>query len=82
MAWYGVNYVLAAGLHKTVSILRLPNEHLVYGGGQLAVGFLVTFVTGYYSIRLLLKIVGRFGLLPFIVYRILLAIVILIYFPR
>lgn len=78
----GTPIILAAGLHKTVSIMRLPNEHLIYGGGQLAAGFLVTFVAGYYSIRLLLKIVGRVGLLPFIIYRILLAIVILVYFPR
>lgn len=78
----GTPIILGAGLHKAVSFVHQPSEHLIYGGDIIATGFLVTFATGYYSIKLLLKIVARVGLLPFIVYRIALAIVILAFYSR
>jgi undecaprenyl-diphosphatase len=36
-------------------------------------GFLIAFIVGYLSIKWLLAIVSRVGLLPFIIYRVLLA---------
>ncbi|MFQ5443711.1 MAG: undecaprenyl-diphosphate phosphatase [Nitrospinales bacterium] len=76
----GTPIILAAGLHKSVSTLSMPDRHILYSNTQLAVGFLVTFVIGYLSIKLLLKIVGKYGLFPFIIYRIVLATIILIFF--
>lgn len=76
----GTPIILAAGLHKSVSMFSMPDRHILYTNAQLAVGFLVTFVFGYFSIKLLLKIVTRFGLFPFILYRIVLAVIILIFF--
>jgi undecaprenyl-diphosphatase len=47
---------------------------------QLGVGLFISFVVGYFAIKLLLGIVSRLGLTPFIIYRILLATYILITF--
>jgi len=44
------------------------------------VAFTVAFVSGYLAIQLLLKIVAKVGLLPFIIYRIVLAVFILVFY--
>ncbi len=77
----GTPIIFAAGMHKAVSIFRHPDPSMHFGGGEMLVGFLVCFVVGYFSIKLLLKIVAKVGLLPFIIYRVILAIGILIFFP-
>ena len=46
---------------------------------QMGVGLFVSFAVGYLAIKLLLGIVSRLGLMPFIIYRVLLAISILIF---
>jgi len=76
----GTPIIMAAGLHSLASWVTHPPEHQIYNYTQLGVGFLVSFVVGYISIKLLLKIVARVGLMPFIVYRVLLAIFILGFF--
>ncbi len=76
----GTPIILAAGLHKLVEFQTAPPGHLNFTGAQLGVGFIVSFVVGYAAIQLLLKIVARVGLLPFILYRVLLASAILIFF--
>jgi len=45
-------------------------------------GFLVAFAVGYLSIQCLLAIVSRVGLLPFIIYRVLLAGLIFIFLAQ
>lgn len=76
----GTPIIMAAGLHSLADWISHPQDHQLYNYTQLGVGFLVSFVVGYLSIKLLLKIVARVGLLPFIVYRVLLAIFILGFF--
>ncbi len=76
----GTPIIMAAGMHSLASWISHPEEHLIYNYTQLGVGFLVSFVVGYLSIKLLLTIVARVGLMPFIVYRVLLAVFILGFF--
>ncbi len=73
----GTPIIMAAGLHSLASWLTHPDQHVAYNSTQLGIGFLVSFGVGLISIKLLLQIVARVGLLPFIVYRILLAAAIL-----
>lgn len=76
----GTPIIMAAGLHSLVDWISKPEEHLVYNSVQLGLGFLVSFLVGYLSIKLLLKIVARVGLMPFIIYRVILGVFILGYF--
>ncbi len=76
----GTPIIMAAGLHSLVSWISHPADHQAYNNVHLGVGFLVSFVVGYLSIKLLLTIVARVGLMPFIIYRVLLSIFILVYF--
>ena len=76
----GAPIILAAGLLKTVSSIQAPGE-LLFSGMELFVAFTVAFLSGFLAIQLLLKIVAKVGLLPFIVYRIVLAVFILIFYP-
>jgi len=76
----GTPIIMAAGLHSLADWVSHPEAHLVYNNAQLGIGFLVSFIVGYLAIKLLLKIVARVGLMPFIVYRMALGIFILIYF--
>ena len=75
----GAPIILAAGLHKTLSSVKAP-EALFFSGMELFVAFTVAFLSGYLAIQLLLKIVAKVGLLPFIIYRIALAVFILIFY--
>ena len=75
----GTPIILAAGLHKFAEFFFYSGE-LGYSGVQLGAGLLVSFVVGYFSIQLLLTIVTRLGLLPFIIYRIVLATGILLFY--
>tara|TARA_B100000959_G_scaffold97170_2_gene102976 strand:+ start:2431 stop:3237 length:807 start_codon:yes stop_codon:yes gene_type:complete len=76
----GAPIILAAGCHKAVDYLSDPATPIQLSIPQLGFGLLVSFAVGYISIKLLLGIVSRLGLMPFIVYRVLLAISILIFF--
>jgi undecaprenyl-diphosphatase len=76
----GTPIIMAAGLHSLADWISHPEEHQIYNYTQLGVGFLVSFVVGYLSIKLLLTIVARLGLMPFIIYRVLLAVFILGFF--
>ena len=70
-------------LEKSLKIWHLisgPAVAIPYTIGQLAVGFVTAFVVGYFSIKALLGILEKTGLIPFIVYRIVLSIGILAYF--
>lgn len=76
----GTPIIMAAGMHSLASWITHPEEHQIYNYTQLGIGFLVSFAVGYLSIKLLLKIVARVGLMPFIIYRVLLAVFILVFF--
>ncbi len=73
----GTPIILAAGLLKTYEFLTAPADLYRFDSGQLLTGFLVSFGVGYLAIRLLLEVLGKVGLAPFIWYRVLLAAVIL-----
>ncbi len=75
----GAPIILAAGLHETLSSIKNP-EALLFSGMELFVAFTVAFLSGYLAIQMLLKIVAKVGLLPFIIYRIALAVFILIFY--
>jgi len=76
----GTPIILAAGAHKTLHFLSAPGNSVHLSGLQLGVGLFISFIVGYFAIKLLLGIVSRLGLTPFIIYRILLATYILISF--
>jgi len=76
----GTPIILAAGTHKTLHFLSSPKNYMHLSGLQLGVGLFVSFIVGYFAIKLLLGIVSRLGLTPFIFYRIILATYILITF--
>lgn len=69
----GTPIILAAGLHKTASLVGNADTVFLFSPLQLFMGFLVAFAVGYVSIKWLLAIVSRVGLLPFIIYRLVLA---------
>jgi undecaprenyl-diphosphatase len=69
----GTPIILAAGLHKSVSVLSDGSHPFLFTPFQSFMGFLIAFIVGYLSIKWLLAIVSRVGLLPFIIYRVLLA---------
>jgi undecaprenyl-diphosphatase len=69
----GTPIILAAGLHKTAFLLGDAGHEFMFTPFQFLMGFLVAFIVGYLSIKWLLAIVSRVGLLPFIIYRVVLA---------
>ena len=69
----GTPAILGAGLYKTVPLITQPTQEFIFTYGQLAVAFVTAFAVGYLAIQLLLKIVARVGLMPFIIYRLVLA---------
>ena len=76
----GTPIILAAGLHKTLHYLSDPSSSTQLNALQLGMGLFISFAVGYISIKLLLGIVSRLGLTPFIIYRIILATSILLFF--
>jgi len=78
----GTPIILAAGLHKTVSLFNDPQHEFLFTPFQFMMGFLVAFAVGYWAIQCLLAIVARVGLLPFIIYRVLLAGLIFIFLAQ
>lgn len=75
----GTPIILAAGLHKSMSLLNDTSHEFLFTPFEFLMGFLIAFGVGYLSIKGLLAIVSRVGLLPFIIYRVVLAGFILIY---
>ena len=76
----GAPIIFAAGMHKLTSFISQPNALRDYTHFHLIVGLGVSFLVGLLAIRLLLKVVEKVGLLPFIIYRVILAVAILIYY--
>jgi len=78
----GTPVILAAGIYELDRVFLAGNGAPAFSPGQLATGLLLSFLVGLGAIYLLLKIVSRVGLLPFIVYRVLLAFFILFAYSR
>lgn len=78
----GTPIILAAGLHKTMSLFSDTQHEFLFTPFEFLMGFLVAFAVGYLSIQCLLAIVSRVGLLPFIIYRVLLAGLIFIFLAQ
>jgi undecaprenyl-diphosphatase len=76
----GAPIIFAAGMHKLIPFISQPNALQGYTYLHLIVGLGVSFLVGLLAIRLLLKVVEKVGLLPFIIYRVILAVAILIYY--
>ena len=74
----GTPIIFAAGMHKLVQFTSQP-EH-TYSNLHLLIGLGISFLVGLLAIQLLLKIVEKAGLLPFIIYRLLLAGGIFLYY--
>jgi len=73
----GSPIIFAAGIYELFSLsLNLQgNEYLVIG-----LGCLTSFLVGLGSIHLLLGVVKKYGLTPFVLYRVLLATLILLFY--
>ncbi len=76
----GTPIIFAAGMHKLAGFISHPAAEQTYSNLHLITGLGISFLVGLLAIQLLLKIVARVGLLPFITYRIILAGGILLYY--
>lgn len=74
--------MIGATLLKFKDIFETPSSQLFNGFGLTAgiVAFVVALVSGYLSIKYLLRYLNRGSFLPFVLYRILLAVVIVIFY--
>jgi len=70
-----VPVILAAGSLKTWELLTLPD---VTPWGPVLLGAVVSGIAAYSCIHWFLKLVERVGMLPFVIYRIVLAVVLLL----
>jgi len=67
--------IIGAGLLSGVSAFEAGSLPPIY---LLITGVLISFITAYASIALLLKVVEQIGMLPFVVYRIALGVMLLL----
>ena len=61
-------------------LLRLLNSGEPADWPAMALGLVVSAITGYLCIHALLKVIERIGLLPFTIYRLLIAAIIVVHF--
>ena len=76
----GTPIIFAAGMHKLRQFILHPAPEQTYSNLHLAIGMGISFLVGLLAIQILLRIVARVGLLPFILYRVILACGILLYY--
>jgi undecaprenyl-diphosphatase len=69
-----VPVILLATLYSLIGLL---NSDVYVAWGQLAIGVLVSGIVAYMSIEFFMRFVSRIGLLPFAIYRLALAAMIL-----
>lgn len=69
--------IMLAGLHETAALVAEPTH---IGWGALAGGAAVSGVTAYLTIHYFLALVARVGMWPFVVYRLLLGVLLLVVF--
>jgi len=73
------SFLLSAPIIAGAGLSSLPGllTTNIFSSGQLAIGFVVAFISGLVAITLFLRVVERISLLPFAVYLVLLAGVLL-----
>jgi undecaprenyl-diphosphatase len=69
--------VAAAGLMAVKDVIEAP-DHANWGPTLLAV--IVSAITGYFTIHFLLKFIARVGMLPFMIYRLVIAAIVVAVF--
>jgi undecaprenyl-diphosphatase len=69
-----VPVILLASVYSFIGLLRTD---ATVPWGQLAIGVVVSAIVAYLSIEFFMRFVSRIGLLPFAIYRMILAAVIL-----
>ncbi len=69
-----VPVILLASVYSLIGLLR---TEATVAWGQLAIGVVVSAIVAYLSIEFFMRFVSRIGLLPFAIYRMILAAVIL-----
>ena len=76
----GTPIIFAAGMHKLMQFISHPASEQTYSNLHLLIGMGISFLVGLLAIQLLLKVVAKVGLMPFIIYRLILAGGILLYY--
>ena len=62
----------------TLLVLDLSNENVTFELLNLSIGFLTSMIFAFFTIKIFLKIVEKIGMIPFVAYRVLLGIFLLI----
>ncbi len=62
----------------TLLVLDLNNENVAFELLNLIIGFLTSMIFAFLTIKIFLKVVEKIGMIPFVVYRVLLGIFLLI----
>ena len=63
--------ILAAGGYKTLELCQSPNQ---INWSDLGLGALFSFISAFACIHFFLKLIDKMGMLPFVIYRILLGL--------
>lgn len=74
-----ISFLLATPLILGAFVLKLPDllELTSVSYSTMLVGLLTSFLSGILGIKILMEIVKRVGLLPFVIYRILLGLIVI-----
>ena len=67
-------------ISASIPIIEIAKNSVAINYINLLIGFLIAFITAYLSIRILLSWVKNNSMIPFVIYRIILGSIILIYF--
>ena len=76
----GTPIIFAAGMHKLLQFITHPVPGQTFSNLHLVIGMGISFLVGLLAIQILLNVVARVGLLPFILYRVALGGVIIFYY--
>lgn len=72
----GIPAIAGAGTLGLLELLESGNSELMH---DAALGLAASFVTGLFAIHFMIRWLSRYGLMPFAIYRVLLAIVLIFY---
>ncbi len=67
-------------ISASIPIIEIAKNSVAINYINLLIGFLIAFITAYLSIRILLSWVKNNSMIPFVIYRIIIGSIILIYF--
>ncbi|MFW6339604.1 MAG: undecaprenyl-diphosphate phosphatase, partial [Wenzhouxiangella sp.] len=74
-----VPIIAAAGL---LSVIDVARDGIQAGAGPLTVGFVVAVLSTYACIHYFLAFIQRIGMQPFVAYRVILGLLLLLFFLR